>query len=169
MKKRTLAALALLAVLATALVWRLAAPRNAAGGALSCTYSIRCDTALLSGDLASQTRALLPDDGAILPAGEIAFTEGESVFDVLLRETRERGIPMEFSETPLYASVYVEGIGNLYEFDCGALSGWMYRVNGEFPNYGSSRCTLQSGDTVEWVYTCDLGADVGSETRELQK
>ena len=75
---------------------------------------------------------------------------------------------MEFSETPLYGSTYIEGIGNLYEFDCGALSGWMYRVNGTFPNYGCSSYILSDGDVVEWVYTCDLGKDVGGEyiTRE---
>ena len=69
------------------------------------------------------------------------FTEGESVFDVLKRVCRENKIHMEFSETPVYQSAYIEGIGNLYEFDCGEGSGWMYRVNGEFPNYGCSRYT----------------------------
>ena len=37
----------------------------------------------------------------------------------------------------------------------------MYKVNGWFPNYGCSRYQLQDGDTVCWVYTCDLGSDVG--------
>ena len=40
---------------------------------------------------------------------------------------------MEFSIVPLTGGAYIEGIGNLYEFDCGSVSGWMYRVNGEFP------------------------------------
>ena len=56
---------------------------------------------------------------------------------------------------------YVEGIHNLYEFDCGALSGWMYKVNGWYPNYGSSRYQLKDGDVVEWRFTCDLGNDIG--------
>ena len=34
-------------------------------------------------------------------------------------------------------------------------------VNGWFPNYGCSRYQVQSGDVIEWLYTCDLGADVG--------
>jgi uncharacterized membrane-anchored protein len=57
--------------------------------------------------------------------------------------------------------VYIQGINNIYEFDAGALSGWMYRVNGWFPNYGASRYVVQQGDVIEWVYTCDLGRDVG--------
>ncbi len=68
---------------------------------------------------------------------------------------------MEASWTPMYNSAYVEGIGNLYEFDCGSGSGWMYRVNWWYPNYGCSRYQLADGDYIEWRYTCDLGADVG--------
>ena len=68
---------------------------------------------------------------------------------------------MLFRSTPIYNSAYVEGIHNLYEFDCGSGSGWMYRVNGWYPNYGCSRYQLSQGDTVEWRYTCDLGADIG--------
>lgn len=94
-------------------------------------------------------------------SADMVFTEGESVFDVLLRVCTEQKIHMEFTETPMYQSAYIEGIGNLYEFDCGDLSGWMYRVNGCFPNYGCSQYTLADGDVIEWLYTCDLGKDVG--------
>ena len=37
----------------------------------------------------------------------------------------------------------------------------MYQVNDWFPNYGCSRYQLQDGDVIHWVYTCDLGYDVG--------
>ena len=124
----------------------------------TCTLSIRCDTAL---GKTSEKAEILPEDGVILEEETVSFDEGESVFDVLYRETRDKKIHMEFSETPLYDSVYIEGIGNLYEFDCGALSGWMYKVNGVFPSYGCSKYILCDGDVIEWVYTCDLGEDVG--------
>ena len=68
---------------------------------------------------------------------------------------------MEFENPPIYNSAYIEGIHNLYEFDVGELSGWMYSVNGWYPNYGCSRYALKDGDVVEWRYTCDLGFDVG--------
>ena len=104
---------------------------------------------------------LVPDSGWILAPVTLSFTEGESVFDLLQRVLRDYGIHMEYSDTPIYDSAYIEGIGNLYEMDCGPQSGWMYRVNGQFPNYGCSRYILADGDRVEWVYTCDLGLDVG--------
>ena len=76
---------------------------------------------------------------------------------------KKAGIHLEFENTPIYNSAYIEGIGNLYEFDCGELSGWTYRVNGWCPNYGCSRCQLQPGDTIEWLYTCKLGLDVQAD------
>lgn len=76
---------------------------------------------------------------------------------------KKNRIHMEFENTPMYNSNYIEGIGNLYEFDCGDLSGWTYSVNGWFPNYGCSRYKLKDGDKIQWRYTCDLGRDVGDQ------
>lgn len=128
----------------------------------TCTLSVRCDTILKNiQSLDLQKRDLVPQNGAIFAAQTVSFEPGESVLDLLVREMRQHHIHLEYENTPLYGSAYIEGIGNLYEFDCGELSGWMYRVNGQFPNYGCSRYLLQDGDVVEWIYTCDLGADIG--------
>lgn len=129
---------------------------------LTCTLSVRCDTILDNiGWLDPEKVELVPDNGVIFPATKVTFYEGESVFNVLQRELKKAKIHMEFKNTPIYNSAYIEGIHNLYEFDCGELSGWMYKVNGWFPNYGCSRYQLKDGDVVEWVYTCNLGVDVG--------
>lgn len=132
--------------------------------AYTCTFSISCATILNNMDLCAEEKMeLVPADGWILQPVTVTFYEGESVFDVLLRLCQEQKIHMEYMDTPMYNSAYIEGIANLYEFDVGALSGWMYSVNGWFPNYGCSRYALQDGDVVNWVYTCDLGADVGGD------
>ncbi|MEG1583889.1 MAG: DUF4430 domain-containing protein [Anaerovorax sp.] len=128
----------------------------------TCTMSVRCDTILDNMDwLDSEKSSLVPTDGVIFPSQTVTFYKGESVFNVLLREMKQNKIHMEYMNTPIYNSAYIEGIHNLYEYDCGELSGWMYKVNDWFPNYGSSRYQLEQGDVVEWVYTCTLGADVG--------
>ena len=130
----------------------------------TCTFSIECSTILNNlSDLDPDKRHLVPSDGVILPPTKVTFYEGESVYDVLQRVCKENNIHMESSWTPVYNSAYIEGINNLYEFDCGELSGWMYRVNGWYPNYGCSRYQLADGEVVEWRYTCDLGNDVGRE------
>ena len=129
-----------------------------------CTISISCATILDNMELCKKDkRELVPEDGWILEPIEVVFYEGESVFNVLQRTCRQQKIHMEFSNTPIYNSAFIEGINNLYEFDVGELSGWMYSVNGWFPNYGCSRYALKDGDVVEWVYTCDLGTDVGDD------
>lgn len=128
----------------------------------SCTISISCATVLNNMELCdAEKRELIPADGWILGPTSVVFYEGESVFDVLQRACQQQGVHMEYRNTPIYNSAYIEGIHNLYEFDVGELSGWMYSVNGWFPNYGCSRYQLSAGDVINWVYTCDLGYDVG--------
>ncbi|CEN78189.1 DUF4430 domain-containing protein [Paraclostridium sordellii] len=131
------------------------------------TLSVRCDTLLKPENMKIATKNgkgdMIPSNGIIFSQKQVEFFEGESVFDVLLREMKGSGIHMEHVFTPMYNSAYIEGINNLYEFDGGELSGWMYKVNGWFPNYGCSRYEIKEGDVIEWVYTCDLGRDVGCE------
>ncbi|MBD2846836.1 DUF4430 domain-containing protein [Paenibacillus sp. IB182496] len=130
--------------------------------ARTATLSVTAKTILNNLDLLDEDKLeVLPGDGVIYAEQTVTFYEGESVFDVLLREMKASKIHMEFEMTPIYNSHYVEGIHNLYEFDCGELSGWMYKVNDWFPNYGASRYQLEPGDRIEWVYTCDLGRDIG--------
>lgn len=129
---------------------------------LKCTFSISCATVLDNMDIIDKSKKdIIPDDGWILKPVTVTFNEGESVFDVLKQVCKDNKVQLEFSFTPIYNSAYIEGINNLYEFDCGSLSGWMYEVNGWFPNYGCSRYEVKNGDVIEWQYTCDLGGDIG--------
>ena len=162
---RKAAVWAVLALLPAVLLPGCGAPQ--AGQAYRCTVSISCASILEHMELCSQEKAeLVPEDGWLLKPMEVTFREGQSAFDVLQQVCRAQGIHMESTWTPAYNSAYIEGIGNLYEFDCGELSGWMYSVNGVWPDYGCSGYTLHDGDTVVWSYTCDLGRDVGARQGE---
>lgn len=130
--------------------------------------SIRCDTILDNLDNLDpglRSDEYVPKDGVILPRTEYVLREGDTVFDILDRAVRYNRIQMEFqgSEQNSFGSVYIRGINYLYEFSCGELSGWMYKVDGEYPNYGCSKYKLKDGQEIEWVYTCDLGNDIGAE------
>lgn len=132
--------------------------------AYTCSLSVRCDTILSNmSSLNPEKAELVPEDGVIFSSQEALFYEGESVFNVLQREMKRAKIHLEFADTPIYDSAYIKGINNLYEFDCGELSGWLYKVNGLFSSYGCSNYQLQPGDVVEIVFSCDLGRDVGRE------
>lgn len=130
--------------------------------------SIRCDTVYGNYDELDENLKegdWIPGDGVTLPVTEYVLRPGDSVWDILSRAVRYNKIQMEYqgADENQFGSVYVRGISYLYEFSCGPLSGWMYMVNGEFPQYGCSRYELHDKDVIEWVYTCDLGRDVGCE------
>lgn len=127
------------------------------------TISIDCATLLgHTADVKEAKRAFVPQYGVILAPTTINLNKGDSVYDILVRATKKYGIQMESSYTPIYSSYYIEGINQLYEFDAGSLSGWMYSVNGWFPNYGVSEYTsLKNGDSISFSYTRNVGHDLG--------
>lgn len=126
----------------------------------TCTFVIECKTILNNKDkLKKGLEKYVPDD-AVIFSGTVGFDSGESVYDILRRICDENSIQMEASYTPAFSSYYVEGINNLYEFDCGQGSGWMYSVNGVFPNYGCSSYKPVNNDKIAFRYTCELGYDL---------
>lgn len=60
------------------------------------------------------------------------------------------------------AGTYITSINNLAQLDNGPLSGWLYKVNNTFPSEGPGSYKVKPGDTITWVYTNDLGKDVGA-------
>ena len=128
------------------------------------TISIDCLTILQNMDNLEKGKEKYVGDGWILKTTKVKCKKGQTVYDILEQVCKAYSIQMENSYTPLYGSNYIEGIGNLYEFDCGNLSGWMYNVDGWYPNYGCSRYVLKAGEAIQWRYTCNgLGADLGSD------
>lgn len=121
--------------------------------------SIRCDTAVDKGmNLDSQWAGIVPSSGTILAKTKVEFQEGDTVFDVLCRIRDTYKIHVSYRGTN--GAQYVDGINNLYEFDGGRWSGWMYCVNDWYPNYSCGIYKVKAGDVIEWNYTCDLGLDL---------
>ena len=133
-----------------------------------CTIEIRCDTILKSIEKLNEAKIpYVPENGILLEKTKVVFQEEETVFDILCQICEKVDIQLEYSWTPVYDNYYIEGINHLYEFDCGSQSGWMYQVNGQFPNYGCSSYMVQPEDEIVWIYTCEgLGMDVGAKLEE---
>ena len=123
-----------------------------------CVLSVNCYNAYENA--AEGKKDIIPKDGIIYPEQRVKFDAGESVFDVLLREMKNNKIHIDFSKTAGFDTVYVKGIGNLYDGDCGEMSGWMYKVNGEFADRGCDKYTVSSGDKIEFMYSCDFTAEM---------
>lgn len=117
------------------------------------TISISCKNAVDKTD-----NSKIPQNGIILDDTEFSIDEGDTVFDVLISAAKKNKIPLDYNSSG--DTVYIKGINGLYEFDCGELSGWMYKVNGKTPNVGCSGYKLKDGDVIEWVYTANIGKDL---------
>lgn len=81
---------------------------------------------------------------------------GETAYSLL----EKSGATLNVDKNTQYG-VYIRGINGLSEFDRGKYSGWLYRVNGVFPGHSCAYENVKAGDYVEWLYTRDLGRDVG--------
>lgn len=95
---------------------------------------------------------IIPENGIILSNDNIEFSDGETVVNVLKRILKENKIACQIT-----SGGYVRSIGGLSEFDCGSSSGWLYKVNGVSPNVSAKSCKLNSGDRIEFIYTCKNG------------
>lgn len=124
---------------------------------VTCTIAISCATILDNMDsLVDSKKDIIPSDGTILATTTVTVEEGQSVYDALRKACQQAGIPLDASGANAYGTTYVKGINNIYEFDCGSLSGWKYCVNGVYPNYGCSSYILKEGDRIVWNYTCTM-------------
>lgn len=120
-----------------------------------CSLTVTCAEVFSHMDqLSESAKKVIPADGIILQ-GTYEFTQGDTAFDVLKRVCAEKKIHLDYVFTPLYGTYYIKGIHNLYEFDCGDESGWMYSVNGADPGCGCSQYKLSKGDQIRFYYTCE--------------
>lgn len=104
------------------------------------------------------------DVGTILESTSVEIEDGFTVFDVLKKVTKDKKIQMEFSGRK--SNVYVQGINNIYEFDNGPESGWIYRVNDNIPQVSCGGYSIKENDNIEWLYTTDLGREFGAKVEE---
>ncbi len=102
--------------------------------------------------LKKEKQEKLKEGGIILSLNNAEFTEGESVFDVLKRELDKAEVSLKYSKMSIGNNVYIEGIDDICEFDCGKSSGWLYRVNDEHPMLSSSQYKLKTGDKIHFIY-----------------
>lgn len=168
-KKALIPAAALLAALAGG-VWLLdiRTPEEyyseSGGGPVRVTVLAECSTVLSHMDIidpAVNPPEVVPEDGVIIARCEVSLPEGATAFDALAAAARKQRVRVDYIGSAY--GTYVRGIGYVTEFGFGELSGWMYTVNGEFPDVSVSDRVLGSGDVVEFRYTCDLGRDVGDD------
>ena len=89
-------------------------------------------------------------DGSAAGAGSssanIRLSRGATAYDALA------ACGVSFNAKSTSFGMYVSSIGGLAEKEHGAMSGWVYAVNGHEPNTACSNYELHDGDSLVWTY-----------------
>ena len=126
---------------------------TATSSSVTATISIECKSILDNMDnLAKGHESYVPSDGVILDEYTATYNKKTTAYDLLSDACKENNISVSSEKTSF--GMYVSGINNLDEFDCGQQSGWTYYVNGKMPNVACSAYKLKNGDKVVFSYTC---------------
>lgn len=117
----------------------------------TCTLTIEC-TAVLNNmsSLKAGHERYVPSDGYILKNKKMTVSNGDTVYDVLKDACSESGIRLTASSSTF--GIYVSGINNIDEKDCGKNSGWTYWVNGNMPMVTCGKYTVNNGDAIKFSY-----------------
>lgn len=114
------------------------------------TISIDCRNATEAGVAGA------PEGGWIMGKKEVELQEGDTVWTVLDRICRGRGIAV--AKNGSGSTVFIKSIAGVAPVS--AQSGWMYSVNGTYIMTSAGGCKVKAGDKVRWKYTMDGGGDI---------
>jgi len=91
------------------------------------------------------------DRGNIVAATKVSFNEGDTIYDIILATAKKHGIVIDSRGSG--ATAYIEGIDNIYEFDYGPKSGWVFEQNGISLTKSIGVTKIKDGDRIECIYT----------------
>ncbi len=123
-----------------------------APAAITCTVRIECKKILDNKDKFTDDISIVPSDGVILKTTTVTIAEGSTAYDALIIAASKSGVTV--NERNSAFGKYIVGFNGIDEKDCGAVSGWLYSVNGKSPSVGAEKYKLKNGDSIVFEYTC---------------
>ena len=97
----------------------------------------------------------------ILPTVVRDLPEGTTAFDVFKQVLASNGYTYDAKGSYVQAVTAPDGT-KVAELSKGQYSGWMYRVNGEFPDTYMGAYELEDGDGIEVFFTADYTKETGA-------
>jgi hypothetical protein len=88
------------------------------------------------------------DRGTIIGATKVSFKDGETIFDILLRESKQHNIIVDYDGSG--ATTYIYAIDNI---SASGKNGWVFKVNGVSITKSSGIIKVKDGDRIECFYT----------------
>lgn len=96
----------------------------------------------------------------IQPTVVYDLPEGTTAMDVFRQVLTANGYSYEAKGSYVQAVIKPDGT-KVAEFSKGPNSGWVFRVNGEFPDVAMQDCQLSDGDVIEVFFTADYMDEPG--------
>ena len=100
-------------------------------------------------------------DAWILPTVVRDLPEGTTAFEVFKQVLAANGYTYDAKGSYVRAVIAPDGT-KVVELSKGQYSGWMYRVNGEFPDTYMGAYELEDGDVIEVFFTADYTKEPGA-------
>ena len=100
-------------------------------------------------------------DAWILPTVVRDLPEGTTAFEVFKQVLAANGYTYDAKGSYVRAVIAPDGT-KVAELSKGQYSGWMYRVNGEFPDTYMGAYELEDGDVIEVFFTADYTKEPGA-------
>lgn len=125
------------------------------------TFLAACINAKNTGNVNSCVISVITDEEAVIDEETVYFEDGGTVFDVLSDAVKRHKLQFDYSG--IGEMVYINGIDNLYHFDKGAESGWVFTVNGEYMTIGCGKVKVEEGDRIEWKYVTETVEELNGE------
>lgn len=95
-------------------------------------------------------KSIVPNDGVILPSTDIDVSDGDTVYTLLERVCKDKGITLDAAEEG--EGVFVNGIDGVVCFADGSSYVWDFTVNGESTGRDSANSPIKGGDVIIWRY-----------------
>lgn len=125
----------------------------------SCTFSVKGTSATINKNKVNiSIDTYTVNNQSIIDLTAINYQDGDTVWSATKRLLDDKGITYTYNSKK---TGYVSEINGIKELDYGAESGWMYSVNGDYPDTGCGDYEISAGDTIRWRYTLNLGKDLG--------
>ncbi len=90
----------------------------------------------------------------VLYSEELKANENDTPFEILKKYCDDNEIKYEYNDYS--GSYYVSAIDGYKEGNDGQFSGWVYYVNGEFPQESSGTFVLREGDEIVFRYVTEF-------------
>ena len=96
------------------------------------------------------SKSIAPNDGVILPATDVEISDGDTVYTLLDRVCKDKGITLDVIEDG--DGVFVNGIEGIVCFADGSSRAWDFTVNGRSTGRDSANSPIKGGDVIVWRY-----------------